>query len=643
MKKILSILLVAVISCFSATAQDLVSKLTKDASLVVCVNGTSLFENISVSEIENSLMFKELSYEMFRGKAMAKPTQFSETGVNVEDKFYFAIENTEDMIYYLFTYKIQDVNSFEKFVKSGLDKEDQFQVVNGLNILTYSADSKLVWNNEYALFISSTYIGEEYSSYNSYYDYYDYDYAYEETAYDDAVYEVEEVAIESKCEEGKCDTGVEMDEAYAKEQKEREEKYKAEQKRKEEERRKKQEKREKEREEKRLKKEKFINEHMMTRITTFFSNSTNNKIEISEFDDNAVASFWYDNMSLMDFTRPYNYGYYGYASRLPWLGIESYLSADYSGNLFLESDKINLVSKVDYDNKMAETLKNIYSTKLNKKFINYMSGDVLGYMSFSFSTEDLLIESENITKEFFENSDEKYAEEIAVYVDLVSVMLDEEAIGELVTGDALFVLNNFATKTVTYKTYEYDENFNSTRVTKTKEQLQPEFTFMIGSENEDLITKLFKLGIKHDLVVPKNSYFIIQDKYNDFPFEMYLAYKDDILFTTNSTDQIANIIAGKAEVKLASKHKKMMRKNVMSSYLNLNLMVEKVLMDGDMAKDLGMLFEIKDDLKEIYGTSKFKKGNVESNMYMTIPDGEKGSAIYLLNMIDKMIEFDSKH
>ena len=90
------------------------------------------------------------------------------------------------------------------------------------------------------------------------------------------------------------------------------------------------------------------------------------------------------------------------------------------------------------------------------------------------------------------------------------------------------------------------------------------------------------------------------------------------------------------------RYKKMMRKNLMSSYLNVNLMVEKILLDVDMAKDLGMLFEIKDDLKEFYATSKFKKGNIESNMYMTIPEGEKGSATYLLNMIDKLIAYETK-
>lgn len=640
MKIILPVLLISVVN-FTAKSQDVLSKITSNASFVISINGAALFENISEAEVENSLLFKELSSEIFRGKAMVKPSQFSEMGVNMKDKFYFAMENTEDITYYLFTYKIDNLSAFEKFVKVGDATKDNFEVLNGLNVLSYSAESKLVWNNSYALYISSTYVGEEYRHgyYNSYYNY-DYNEVIEEAIAVDMAYEV----VETKCESGKCEIGDEAaDLMYTKEEKEREEIYRAEQKRRKAEERKKEEKKKKEREEKRLKKENYMNKKMMDRITLFYSDNTENKLEINGFDEKAVASFWYDSMNFMDFSKSHRYGYYGLFRSRHWYGFGKYFSGDCFGDLFFEEDKVSFRSKMVYSDNLKDAVENIYSTKLNKKFIKYVPGDALGYASFSFSTKDVLTETENVIKNYFEQSDVKHGEEFGIYVDLISVIVDEEAIGDLMTGDAVFILNDLAYHEVTYKTYEYDENFNSTSVTKTKQELQPEFTMMMGSKNEELITKLFELAVKRKLVDSKNSYYIVKDKYNEFPFEIYFTHKNGILFVTNSSNQLANIVSGKSDVKLGSKHKKRLTKNSASTYLNVNLMVEKLLMDDNVSRDLRVLFEIKDDLKEIYSTSKLKNGNIETTFDLTIPQEEKSSAAYLLNVIDKVIDYNTKH
>jgi len=629
-------LLILLFTFYSVKSQDLIHNISEKATFIAAFNGAKLLNQISEAELENSLLFKELSYEMFRGKAMAKPSQISDMGVNMHEKMYFAFEIQEDVTFYYFTYKIQDISVFENFIKSGDVTNQSFGQLYGLNVLTYAYDSKLYWNNSVAIFIRA-----------------DYDYTQESFTY-----EVEE----EKCDGAKCDGAysektIEMTEEQLAEIKRQKEKEKLRQKEMETERLRKNEELRLKNEKIRLEKEQYITDKINFRISDFYSftpievnqkdDENENKaiyksingIRTDLFNNEAVASFYYSNYSFLNSPSPY---YYRYGILSSMFGMQSYLGGNYISDLFLEEDKISLKSKVIYSDNVKNAINNIYKSKINKNLISFVSNDVLGYWSFSVNTEAFLVEMESITKDYFEKNEFEYSQEIELYIDLVSVMLDEEKIAELMTGDALFVFNDINLKTVTYETYDYDEDFNSTKVTKTKQELQPEFTVMMGSENENIINKIFKLGVKREVLVQKNSYYMLTKRFNETPYDLYFAFKNNILFATNSPNQVAVIVKGKANTKLAASHQKRIKKHVFSSYFNLNKIVEKMMLDENLAKEFGLLFEIKDDLMSFYAQSKVDNGVIEIDSYIEIPDGEKSSAHYLLNIIDKGIAYESR-
>jgi hypothetical protein len=131
---------------------------------------------------------------------------------------------------------------------------------------------------------------------------------------------------------------------------------------------------------------------------------------------------------------------------------------------------------------------------------------------------------------------------------------------------------------------------------------------------------------------------MLTEKYNEMPFDMFMAYKDDILFVTSSPEQLASIIRGKAENKLDGKHKKMIKKNISSAYVNMGSIADKFLESENLDRDLRFLNNIKGDLKEMYMTSSLKNGDINNDIKITIPEGSKSSAHYLLSLMDKVID-----
>ena len=158
------LLLITLVATVSLQAQDLYSKISNKSSVVVSVNGAVLLDKISTTEIENSLLFKELVHEMFRGQALNKPSQFSDVGIDVNDKFIFVIENNDDITFYYFAYKIENINAFENFVKSTKGENTAVRSVNDLTLIDYDYRHKLLWNGTYAFFVKADYSGEEFSA-----------------------------------------------------------------------------------------------------------------------------------------------------------------------------------------------------------------------------------------------------------------------------------------------------------------------------------------------------------------------------------------------------------------------------------------------------------------------------------------------
>ena len=170
MKKLL--LCTLLISCTITFGQDLYKKLSARSNYLFTINGGVITDKVSPEEISSSETFKTMMHEFLRGHAEVE--NLNEFGVDYTQRIFFSSEHGSDVQFNIITYKIKDKYAFEKLVNSSR-YEPTFEVKNGLNHLSYDAESKLVWNDSHALLITVDYTGPEFSECGGYDDYNYYD------------------------------------------------------------------------------------------------------------------------------------------------------------------------------------------------------------------------------------------------------------------------------------------------------------------------------------------------------------------------------------------------------------------------------------------------------------------------------------
>ena len=170
-------------------------------------------------------------------------------------------------------------------------------------------------------------------------------------------------------------------------------------------------------------------------------------------------------------------------------------------SLIFDKDEIRISTNLTINNQLVPAYKKMYDSKLEKSFLKYFDeSDMLAYISITSDMKNILEEYPNLLTKTYGSMAPNFNEEMDIVADIVSVMLDEEAIGELITGDMMVILHDIEEMEMTYKSYEYDEDYNSVEVEKTMTENIPTFSFLLGSKNEELINKIMKLGIKYESI-----------------------------------------------------------------------------------------------------------------------------------------------
>ena len=300
-----------------------------------------------------------------------------------------------------------------------------------------------------------------------------------------------------------------------------------------------------------------------------------------------------------------------------------------SSNLVFGKDEIKMESRFGLRPDLAATYKDIHKSKMDKSFLNHFDeNDVLSYMSLSADVAKTLEAYPSMIKSLYGSALPEFYEELGLGADLLEVFLDEKAIGELITGDALMVLHSMDSQEVTYISSEYDDEYNLIEVEKTKQEALPIFTVMMGSENKSIISRLMRLGEKHKLAYTEGQHYHVPAKDMGSPFDVYYTYKNDILFITNSDKKVANYAAGK-KTKNPGKHKKDIRNNAFNLYVNNTSLLNEV---SDMLPlSPTTMDNIKYNYKEFYMKSDMKDDNMSFDLIIKTADTQENSLKLLLD------------
>ncbi len=601
-------------------AQNFESRIPNSSDLVVGVNGDNLLELLSLEEFNDYAIAKELFKEFNRDGTISKIQDF---GVNLDSKAYYFLERKDKVTYHNIWIALEDQQKFMSLFSN--DKKEKIVTTNGVSHLSKD-ELYWLWNDNSLLFtvamLDDDYFDDEETYNTAKVELLDEAEVVEieevvETAVD-ATEEVEETVIESTEEVEIVEETVEP-KANNNYYNDYNTKYT-------------------------LKKIKGSQLALARGNMLFSGLIVKSILSNSEYtgtrEKKAAASVWIKNYGESMTKLISGMGLYrkvlgaDLGNAVNKYGIEAM-----SGSLFFEKDEVRLATSATISKEWQPIFKSIYNKKMGSKFFKYFNeNQALAYFSTAINTTAVLEEYPDMMADIYGGIAPKYAEEIELMSEFLKIALDEEAIGELITGEALFVLTDIKEKEITYQGYEYDADYNRTEVTKTKSELRPEFIAMIGSKKKNLLVKLAKLGVKHNILEGFGSYFKVNIPEKEL-LDIYLTVKDDILFVTTSETQVKQIITG-TMLSSSGVHKNTIRKNSTVAFVNGKKILEKLPEEEFSRKSEREIFSFANKHVSTMQITvgKFKGNKMTSEIVLDTPMAKENSFKYIFDVIEELVK-----
>ncbi|GLB48024.1 hypothetical protein [Neptunitalea lumnitzerae] len=629
---------------FSMQSQNTIEKVPQNANAVVSANGENLLELMSVVELDESLLGKSLIPMIQRFSETS--TSLADAGINLNASTQYFMQVTDSITYHVVILPVSNSDKLEVFFAgmegSEIVQEQEFHTFGGEQTAPV-----MLWTKEYVAFVNGVlnndYLNKEEVAAR-------YGLEVEEpfsleawlaenaekepeetTVYPDDT-EVEEVEIESVedvevaeevvIEEEVIETipqdstayDYEYDYDYEYEPAEPSENDKI--------------------------KKQLAAAWSFAKAKEYLradgkSSILKNKEYRKQIDDKAELSLYMADMSAM--MEAFFSGLSGYANLDATMMSDMYKEFSLSNNFYINDKDITVKMTSNFSDEMADMYKKIYDRKLNSDFLNYINEDkAIGYMAFAINTEETLKVYPKLLTKYMPNVPQLDTEVVDIFADLFSLLLDEEAIGDVVKGDALFVFNGIYEEEVTYTTYDYDEDFNYVEVTDTKMEKVPDFLVMASSDDTSLLNRLIAYGVEKHVIENMGGYYEI-DTPVDVPFNVYLTIKNGIIFMGNSSESMSQITSGNFVAKVSDAHKDMLTKSKFSAYFNADRMSQELPVEDMSIGEMKMVLYLLENFGELsLETSKVKGNRMEGTYKWTIPAGHENGLKYFFDVIQNM-------
>ncbi len=641
--------------CFALglSAQDLRNKIPANAAAVVTIKGEKLTKLVSVEDFSSSKLGKMLGEQLGK-QSDGKVENIEAAGFDLEKNFYYFLDVKEGVYTNCFLIPLKDSKGFENL----LSKWDQESIMtkNGLSYIQEEYDGAIrLWNGNTLLLM----FAKDQSTANDYYD--DYSYyeeleeavevpeaaeeiaeAAESPAYEITVGEVEEAAevvekaADIAIEEVEDATDSSYDDYYNSEE------YKEEAAEREE--------RRKKRDAERAAQRKELAEATLAKAMAVMAGNyaqgditRNPSYAKSIGNGNEEASAWIaDFGQIYESALPSSY-LFGASNPYSFMDIQKFYGGmSVVAKLDFEEDHAAIKTVYTMNDEMVDLYKQIYKGRFNPKFTSYLNEDrMLGYWSMNMSVEGMLNAYPGLIDNLFNTKEpNEYRDVASLGAHLFSLLIDEEAVAEIVRGDMLLVLTDLSEREVTYTDYEYDEEYNYKEVEKTKTETVPDFMFMFSSEQKELFNKLVRIGIREGELEATNGMYKLTTMGSSSPFDLYVMFKDDMFFMGSSKKDMTSISNGTYASKLSSGHKRNMKKNVSSMYVNGKKIITQIPADSypvDLRNKIGFLTENTEDV--LFNFEKIKGNTMKGELiWSTATGGHNNSFDYFLNMIEALID-----
>lgn len=315
-------------------------------------------------------------------------------------------------------------------------------------------------------------------------------------------------------------------------------------------------------------------------------------------------------------------------------------------NLYFEKDQLKVNQKMySPDAEMTKLGKEMFRSKQKSSIAGFVNPDHIAYFSASFNTAAVGNYYYKMLRQYLGNMIylNEYADLIDVYIDLMEIVIDEKGIAEVMPGNMAFVLHDMKPKTITYTDYEYDEDFNQKEIKKTKQELSPNFTFAIETKRADFMRKLAAVPVKY----AEKHKFNYSDKggYFELVFDgeknpltgLYFVVKDDKVVITTSKE-VVDLALKNGSYKLDAAVKKSILKNNYSVKLNTNKLIQQLGPELSTATSKSIKTYLEENLGNVLLETRYKDDMIQSTGTMAIKGVHSNSFEFLFNVIEKINE-----
>ncbi|PWA11695.1 hypothetical protein DB891_02510 [Flavobacterium laiguense] len=379
---------------------------------------------------------------------------------------------------------------------------------------------------------------------------------------------------------------------------------------------------------------------------TFDSEKETAAINTTLFKNNNPKSDFFAFADLDALTSQLYSSFLGSNAALMGIYKNGILDSNYHINGYFEKDRIRLNQVITPKNE--ETKKSyqaMFDSKIDKNLLNFVGNNVLGYYSIAMDTQAIMNYEYKILKNTLNSVYQSYTKEVSgneadVMIDAIALLLDEKAIADLIPGNALFVLHDLKKVKREYVTIEYNENYEQLEIKGIKEEIQPDFTFLLNTKNDSFVNKLLQLPLNKSKFTATdyqltNGYYTIHFEKDNLLDNLYIGLKNGVIMVTTSKENVENLIQQKV-MPLQADFKKSISKNNSAAWMDLQKIITAS--KNELNKDTkSNYFDIAlKNAGQITMESKFKNGTIISESSYTIKGEHTNSLQYFFDVINEL-------
>lgn len=627
MKKFLSALLLFTVFNCSCDAQDVVSKIPPGATLLIKYAGGNLTKKLPAKKFESYALLKK---KLFNAFLPDKNFTLESTGVDLGSDACQYLVSTDSTTSFVTLVPISDATKFAQFVQQKNKGHIPLVKSNGFQVYRRSSGSSIGWSNSMAALVLTSYTSRRY-------------YQPAEPAIDTAInyggvgkmqpYADSSVALEQAPAIDTAVTEIVDSIATAGDPAETPE-----------------QKANREAADLFYAREAVIKDSVQDMVTQAILQSTFGSVAASSITDNpsfakmvdknADISLWMDSTSLLGRLTslygavPYKFNY------------NLFPGFSQAVNIFFEKDKVKIEQQVFVNNtEEAQLFKSVYNSRQNPAFVNYLRSNDIGFVSVSINSEALMKMYYGIAKKVLRAMPYvgKEADLVDACIDIVEIIIDEKAIADVLPGNGLFVLHGVTPRKVTYIGYEYDKDYNSKEVAKTKTEMSPDFSFIFETKNEHIFNKLINLPIKLNKDTSFNyaktgDFYTLALGEKNIVNRLYFKVADGKCIISTSLKDVAGPGVGSS---VDEATRKALLANNYYGNINFKTLITSISADVTDKKNKKMIDYLQANTSNMSLESSISNDTIKTTTLFNITGKHSNSLEYFFNVMENLLKIDA--